>query len=182
MIHCLFDFEIDHWSLFVIRAFLDAFLQSKCLYFYSNCNEICSPGSKRQWVSIGRFREWMVLNRREAGWTNDDRHRNRRRWTTMSFCRMVEHVSEEMDATISSFGNAEFSKNFLNMWAWPYMRFTVYGIRFDTMVEVIAATLMTWEAHHSPLICFATGCGELPKSCGEATITEIEVSIPILSW
>ena len=44
------------------------------------------------------------------------------------------------------------------------------AIRIDTNIEVIVVSLTTWEAHHSP------------RDVNETTITEIGVSISILSW
>ena len=63
------------------------------------------------------------------------------------------------------------------------------AIGIDTKIEVIVVSPTTWEAHHS------SGCGELPRSLvksrglwwasqvvGDTTMTEIEVSISLLSW
>ena len=49
-------------------------------------------------------------------------------------------------------------------------------IGIDTKIEVIVVLPTTWEAHHSPRAWSAS------HVVGDTTMTEIEVSISILSW
>ena len=52
--------------------------------------------------------------------------------------------------------------------SWTFPLYVAIGI--DTNIEVIVVSLTTWEAHHSP------------RAVNETTMTEIGVSITILSW
>ena len=51
----------------------------------------------------------------------------------------------------------------------------------DTNIEVIVVSLTIWEAHHSPR-AKPEGCGDASQVVNDTTMTEIEVSISILSW
>ena len=58
-------------------------------------------------------------------------------------------------------------------------------IGIDTKIEVIVASPTTWEAHHSPRAKpegEARGLWWASQVVGDATMTEMEVSISILSW
>ena len=54
--------------------------------------------------------------------------------------------------------------------------FEYIAIGIDTNSEVIVVSLTTWEAHHNPRVWWAS------QVVNETTMTEIEVSISILSW
>ena len=54
-----------------------------------------------------------------------------------------------------------------------WVMWQVKDIGIDTKIEVIVASPTTWEAHHSP---------RASQVVGDATMTEMEVSISILSW
>ena len=58
-------------------------------------------------------------------------------------------------------------------------------IGIDTNIEAIVVSLTTWEAHHSPRAKpegEARGLWWASQVVNETTMTEIEVSISILSW
>ena len=59
-----------------------------------------------------------------------------------------------------------------------YMWGVIIGI--DTNIEVIVVSLTTWEAHHD--LSFALGLWWASQVVNETTMTEIQVSISILSW
>ena len=61
----------------------------------------------------------------------------------------------------------------LSRWNLLFIRLWVIGI--DTNIEVIVVSLTTWEAYHSELWWAS-------RVVNETTMTEIEVSISILSW
>ena len=55
------------------------------------------------------------------------------------------------------------------------------NIGIDTNIEVIVVSLMTWEAHHKPE-GEVRGPWWASQAVNETAMTEIEVSIYILSW
>ena len=64
---------------------------------------------------------------------------------------------------------------------WLHNHAGILVIEIDTNIEVIVVSLTSWEAYPSPR-AKPEACGWASHVGNDTTMTEIEVSISILSW